>query len=130
MLRLMGSQKESRAGVNKLWPASLPIFANKVLLKWPHPLVLHYLQLLWRYEGPTKWMRQRLYGPQKLKYLLFGPLQKKCPDLWSRASSRGDKECTPVTGWVRSASCPMLSLAVARRGGLSLEDSNVSTKVY
>ena len=63
-------------------------------------------------------MRQRLYGPQNLKYLLFGPLQKKSPDLWSRASSRGDKECTSVTNWVRRCLLPNVQFSSSQKGRL------------
>lgn len=32
----------------------------------------------WHHSGRDKKLQQKLYGLQSLKYLMFGPLQKKC----------------------------------------------------
>lgn len=42
----------------------------------PGPLLKYCVWLLLHYKGTTEWLLQRPYGPQNLKYLLSGTLQK------------------------------------------------------
>lgn len=66
-----------------------PLFVNKVLLElsnahsqWDATHSCTYcLWLLSWYKRRIEWLPQRLYDPPGLKYLLFGPFQKKCQPL-------------------------------------------------
>lgn len=59
-------------------------FLNRLLLEHsPAHLFTYCLWLLLYCSGRVGWLQQRLNGPQTLRYLLSGPLQKKFANLWS-----------------------------------------------
>lgn len=58
---------------------------NKILLEHSHPpLLTYYLWLLLNYNNGDEYLQQKLYGPQSLKCLLSGALQKKLANLSAR----------------------------------------------
>ena len=68
--------------------------SNFSVCKWsavgpqPCPFISRGSLAAFLLKGTTGWLWQRLYGPQSLKYLLSGHLQKKFADLWSSTLTR------------------------------------------
>lgn len=83
----------------------LLVFINQVLLKHSHTHLFTYcLWPLFHYDSRAEWLQQRKSGPQNLKYLPAGSLQKALINPWSKRKFPTFSMCrykvSRVTAWV------------------------------
>lgn len=69
------SQQNTAHGIKSGLP---PDVENKLWLEHSHIYLFTYSLELPSYNNRVELLRQTLYNPQCLKYLRYGPLQKKC----------------------------------------------------
>lgn len=79
MIFILGIHCQRSANYAPWSKSSLPpVFVNQNLIEYGHVYSFnYYLWLLLRYDGRIELLHQRLYGPQSLRYLVSGFLQKK-----------------------------------------------------